>query len=358
MNYSVLDECMQALFEEHVPLSQAQRQRLSQFCSCVLLAGNSQLGKMARWLGREAKQDYREQWLRRLLDAPYVSQELVYKPWFKKAVKGYRASEWHIVMDRTNLVSKKVDLVTLALAYRKRAIPIIWEQIKYGGEPAKRYIDLLKSVKNYIPSDVKVIFHGDAEFGAIPLMTYVREQGWDFILGQRSHYKYRLPQSQDWQTLGDFSMTKRRGLYLSNVTLTKTHQYENVNLFGFVQKGKKGEEEQRFYATSLPIAHTLRQVGKRRWGIECSFQDYKSSGWQVNSSRLKDAQARERLLVLLSICYLWITCLGRWICKTGQRSFVDAHPQRQSSLFRLGWDWVVYQFRRQQPIPHLLTLYS
>lgn len=349
---------MQALFEQYVPLSQAQRRRLRQFCACVLLAGSSHLPKLARWLDREAKQDHREQWLRHLLIAPYVSQEYVYKPWLQQALKSYRPSFWHVVIDRTNLVRQEVDLVTVALAYRKRAIPLMWSQVHYGGASIQAYIELLSQCKALLPPDVPVLLHGDAEFGAIPMLRFARDQGWDFILGQRRHYQCRPVSAQTWQALSEYPLTKRRALYLSNVILTKEHHYRSVNIFGFLQQDKKRQIVQRFYATSLPIAHTLRQVGKRRWGIECCFQDFKSSGWQVNTSCVQDAQARERLIVLLSTCYLWLTCLGRWLCKTGQRRQVDGHQQRQLSLFRLGWDWLVYQFRHQQPIPQLLTLYS
>lgn len=349
---------MQALFEAYVPLSQAQQRRISQFCACVLLAGNSQLPALARWLGRDAKQGYREQWLRRLLEASFVSQERVYQPWLRQAVQGYQAACWHLVLDRTNLVPQAVDLVTVGLAYRKRAIPLQWQQIPYGGASTQTYMELLSACKSLLPPHMPIVLHGDAEFGAIPMLHFAREQGWDFILGQRGHYQCQPSQQQTWQALSQFPMSVRQALYIPDVTLTKAYRYRPVNLFGFLQTGHKRRCTPRFYATSLPIAHTLRQVGKRRWSIECCFQDYKSSGWQLDTSQLHDAQARERLLVLLSVCYLWTTCLGRWLCKTGQRHQVDAHPQRQLSLFRIGWDWLVHQFRQQQPIPHLLTLYS
>lgn len=349
---------MQALIEQHIPLSAAQRQRISQFCSCVLLAGSSQLSQLARWLSRDAKQDSREQWLRRLLNARYISQELVYEAWFKQAVKSYQAKRWHLVIDRTHLVPRQVDLVTVALAYRKRAIPIKWQQVQYGGDTIETYIDLIERVRPLISPDASIVFHGDAEFGAIPMLQYLKQHRWDFILGQRRHYSCRPLQETRWQALETFPMSKRQGLYLENVLLTRTHQLANINLFGFVHKGKKGQDEPRFYATSLPIAHTLRQMGRRRWGIECCFQDFKSSGWQIETSHLTNNDARDRLLVLLSICYLWATCLGRWLCKVGNRHLVDTSPTRQASLFRIGWDWLVYQFRQQQPVPHLLTLYS
>ena len=354
MNYSVMDECVQALFEHYVPLSHAQCERLSQFCCSQMLAGSSQLPKLARWLGRTTRQTYREQWLRRLLQAPFVRQEYVYEPWLKQALQGYQASTWHLVLDRSNLVSQKVDLVMVALAYRKRAIPLKWMQIPYGGASIETYIHLLGTCKHLLPPNVAITVHGDAEFGAMPMLHFVRQQNWHFIFGQRVHYQVRPVHLTHWQALADLPVESRRGLYLENMVLTKQHRYSTVNLFAFVQPGT----DTRFYATSLPVTAPLRQLGKRRWSIEPCFQDFKSSGWQVDKSQLRDATLREGLLVLLACSYLWLTCLGRWLGKTGQRSLIDTHTNRQLSYFRLGWDWLVYQFRQGCTIPHLLTLYS
>jgi hypothetical protein len=358
MNYSVMDDCMQALFEQYVPLSQAQRERLSQFCCSQILAGSSQLSKLAGWLGRTSKQTYREQWLRRLVQAPFVRQEYVYEPWLKQALQGYTAGVWHLVLDRSSLVSREVDLAMVALAYRRRAIPLKWLQIPYGGAGIDTYITLLNACKPLLPSNVAVTVHGDAEFGAIPMLHFVRRQNGHFILGQRSHYQVRPTAINHWQALADFPMSKTRGLYLQQMVLTKEHRYWGVTLFGFRHPNQSGQDEKRFYATSLPLTASLRRLGKRRWAIEPCFQDFKSSGWHLHQSQLRDATAREGLLVLLSCTYLWLTCIGRWLCKTGQRQQVDAHAVRQLSYFRLGRDWLVHQFRHELTIPHLLTLYS
>lgn len=358
MNYSVLDDCVQALFEQYVPLSQAQRERISQFCCSQILAGSSQLPQLANWLGRSSQQAYREQWLRRLLQAPFVRQEYIYEPWLKQALQGYDAPMWHLVLDRSNLVSQKVDVVMVALAYRKRAIPLKWLQIPYGGVAVETYIELLQACQHLLSSNVAVTVHGDAEFGAIPMLHFVRRQNWHFILGQRAHYQVRPTTVDQWQALDDFPMPKARGLYLQQMILTKEHRYWAANLFGFRQLNHSGQDEKRFYATSLPITASLRRLGKRRWGIEACFQDFKSSGWHLHQSQVQDATVREGLLVLLSCTYLWLTCLGRWLGKTGQRQQVDAHSIRQLSYFRLGRDWLVHQFRHGLTIPHLLTLYS
>ena len=114
----------------------------------------------------------------------------------------------------------------------------------------------------------------------------------------------------------------------------------------------------RYYATSLPITPTLRRVGKRRWGVECYFKDLKSAGWRLPMSQIRSEHQLEALLITLNLVYTWATCLGRWLCKTSNRSCVDHHPQRHLSLFRIGWDWLVHAIRNNSPCPNVLTLYS
>ena len=90
------------------------------------------------------------------------------------------------------------------------------------------------------------------------------------------------------------------------------------------KRGNQPGYEHRYCITSLPITHTLRRLGRRRWGTEPMFRDYKSAGWHIDYSGLQDPDDIETLLVVLSINYLWATVVGRWLCKSGLRVEVDA----------------------------------
>ena len=137
--------------------------------------------------------------------------------------------------------------------------------------------------------------------------------------------------------MADLVIKPRQPIYQANLTWTKKHQYQSVNLFAFYaprQSGPTGlKHTVRYCATSLPIAHTLRRVGRRRWGIEPMFRDFKSSGWHLDQSGLQNPDQTETLLVLLSINYLWATVLGRWLCKSGRRSEVDTKKSVISVIF-------------------------
>jgi len=64
----------------------------------------------------------------------------------------------------------------------------------------------------------------------------------------------------------------------------------------------------------------------------------------------------DSLLTLLALVYLWLTLLGRWLCKSGQRHLIDNQPKRHLSLFHIGWDWLIYQWRDGHDSPPLSIL--
>jgi hypothetical protein len=193
------------------------------------------------------------------------------------------------------------------------------------------------------------------------MMSFVRQQGWHFILGQRHNKWFCLRGAQQWQKLASLSVSPQQACYVANVEWTQQHRYRPVNLFAFYAPRRNNASHARrnirYFATSLPITPQLRCLGRRGWGTECFYRDYKSSGWQVDLSGIDDPKRLERLLTLLSVNYLWCVCIGRWLVKSGQRHQVDSHRQRHFSYFRLGWDWLLHQHNCKKPIPSILTLY-
>lgn len=348
------------LFRPHIDLSDSRIERLACATTGMLLAGTSQLPQVARWLNRDIQQASRVKFLERLLDAPYLTQEAVYQPLVCRALSSYRSKMWHLTMDRSTL-GGGMEVLAVTLSFRRRAIPLVWEVIDVGCTGAQEQIRLLERVFPLIPAHKPVIFHGDTEFGSVKIMQAVRQQGWDFILGQPGNTRFR-PTGGQWNLVSDLPITRRTAVYVPEVEWTDKHRYGPLNLFAFYAPRQNSplsvRRDIRYCVTTLPITHTLRRLGRRRWGIEPFFRDYKSSGWQIESSALTDPARMQRLLILLSIDYLWSTCLGRWLCKTGRRHEIDARPTRHLSLFRLGYDWLIHQFRMQRPWPSILALYA
>jgi hypothetical protein len=355
-----VEDTMISLFRPHLNLSDSRVERLASVATGMLLAGTAQLPKVARWLKGDIQQDSRVKMLEHLLDAPYLTQEQVYQPLLAQALRVYHATPWHLVMDRTSL-GKHIDLLAVTLSFRSRSIPLIWQVTDFGCTGAGEQLALLKRVLPLIPAHQPVVFHGDTEFGSVEMMRFVQAQEWHFILAQPANTLFCRP-GRPWEMLVDLPVTPRHAIYLSDIFWTQQHHYGPLNLYAFYAPHQNSafaqRREFRYCATSLSLTHTIRRVGRHRWGIEPFFRDYKSSGWEIEASALTYPLRLDRLLTLLSLDYLWATCLGRWLCKTGRRSEVDSRPDRHLSLFRLGYDWLIHQFRMERPWPPILALYA
>ena len=328
MSSKYLESRIYELLNGHLSHRPFHIRRLASVCTGMQLARTTQLSKVARWVRKETQRNSREQFLKRFLTSPFFNQEAAYYPLLRQALSSYKAPHWHLILDRTNLDKHRLDLLMISLAFRKRAIPIGWEVRPFGGTGSETQIRLLERITSLIPPEQRVIIHGDTEFNSVALMQYIRTHPtWDFILAQKKK-TYFQSNAETWICLADLAIKQRQPVYQADLTWTKKHQYQSVNLFAFYaphqNRSTSPKHDVRFCATSLPIAHTLRRVGRRRWGIECMFRDYKSSGWHIDQSGLQNPDNTETLLVLLSINYLWATVLGRWLCKSGRRSEVDA----------------------------------
>lgn len=361
MDSYMLDETLQVLFDTTLPLSRSQTERIRELCVGVLLAGNIHLSRIARWLKQDTHQDSRVQWIRRLLGTEFMTQARVYTPFVQRVLSQFKSQRLHVIMDRTPLVANQTDVLSVSLSFRHRALPLVWELMPHGKSDTNRQQHLLTACRSLLPAQCAVVFHGDNEFGSVHLLQHLQQWRWDFIVGQSCKNYYRCSPTGNWQVLASLPVRPSQPVYLSRIELTKEYGYGPLNLFAFYQPHyNRGQSKHdiTYCATSLPITPALRRLGQRRWGIECTFKDFKSAGWQVQASGLIQEPRWEGFLNVLSVIYLWTTCLGRWLCKTANRQLVDAQPQRHLSLFRLGWDWLVHRYRMGLTCPALLTLYQ
>jgi hypothetical protein len=362
MNYERFSADLQQQLEAVLPLMPAQIRRIVVLCRAIYLTARIHLSFIARCLPMATQQDSRIRWISRLLQARFMRQPLVYQPVLLSALAGLKLKEWYLMIDRTHLVKDQTDLVTICLYYHRRAIPLIWKQVAYGGVKLEDYVDLVQQCAALIPSDAAVIFQGDVEFGGADMIRALRQLGWDFILAQRQHVHFRRSAHDESCALSTLPVTRHQTCQIANVDLFAQERIGAIQIVAFWKREYDADGRLRreicYLATSLPLRRNIRQLGARRFGIEPFHRDYKSSGWQLDQSHLQSADLREGLLIGLALCYLLSVCLGRWLCKAGKRAYIDNHPKRQLSLFRLGWDLIVHHINGGIAIPFRLCLYS
>lgn len=224
----------------------------------------------------------------------------------------------------------------VAVAYRRRALPIMWTWRKgtRGHSPASAQIGLFHAVRLLVPPGATVIVCGDSEFGNGKLMKQFDKWEWKYVLRQKGSHLLLASDSQEWQRCDTLVTVSGQRCWLENVQLTQTHHHP----CHFLAIWQKGYKEPWLLATNLKTAQQARLFYSRRMWIEALFGDCKSNGFDIEVTRLQTLFPLNRLMFAIALLVVWLLAFGSQIVKNGQRSLVDRSDRRALSLFRIGWD--------------------
>ena len=189
-----------------------------------------------------AKKFSNERRLSRLLGNAKIRVRDWYKPIAIKVLMtiSEKVKEIRLVVDGSK-IGFSCQLLMVAVAYRRRTIPIAWTwtRIKRGHSSAQKQLALLAYVKTLLPTQVPVRLVGDSEFGSVAIIETLDIWKWKYVLRQKSSHLVQLHKRKTWRPFGDFIVKPGQRLWLGKALLTKSHAYK-VNLVAY---WKNGEEE-------------------------------------------------------------------------------------------------------------------
>ena len=90
----------------------------------------------------------------------------------------------------------------------------------------------------------------------------------------------------------------------------------------------------------LELLILLYLWGHYRWHTEEMFLDSKSSVFELEGSKIRDAQSLSRLYLVLAIALLYATQQGLTVQVEGLRTQVDPHWRRGLSYLKIGLRWL------------------
>jgi len=279
--------------------------------------------------------------VRRWLANQAVSQHRCYMPLVHYLFAQWSGAEVGLVLDRTD-IEDQWSILMLAVAFRHRALPLAWRVLPFGGTNAETQVALLKQVQPYLPSpkQVRTTLYGDCEFRAVEVQRYCRSHRWHWQLGLKSDTLFRRG-TADWQPLQAIGVTQGQRHYIQDVTLTQKHAFEPVNL---IADWTSNEDTPRYVVTDQRADRHAWRRGRKRFWIEPLFRDWKSYGFDLESSKLVHPHRLETLLLGMATATLWMVHVGQWVIENDQRHLLEAPHKHDYSIFRLGRD---YAFRSQ-----------
>jgi DDE family transposase len=251
------------------------------------------------------RQDMREQWLRRLLKNPLLVSSTLLEPWARHALDEASRNGQTVVLslDQTDL-GDRFAVLLLGVVVGDRALPLAWTveagpaNIGFAGQQA-----VLEPVRGWLPDGAAVLLLADRCYPSTALFEWLPRQGWQYRLRLKGNLSVD-PGFGDLVTTGDLArgFTER---YLPDVRRFASEVPTNLGLLH-----EAGHKDPWIIAMNcLPTKAAVRDYGSR-WGIEPTFSDFKSRGFQLEATQLQAPDRLDRLLLIMALAMHWCVRAG------------------------------------------------
>ena len=262
------------------------------------------------------------------------------KPVAKKVLKGLSRrghTEIYALMDRS-MINDTINLLFISAAYQGRSLPLGWVRVPHeGNSDLKLQQELLTWFKECLPAGARATIVADREFHSIHLASWIEQDlGLNFVLRIKAGTGIEFRGAQ--YRAGELVSKGRAHLYPSVKVTADRQATHRVNL---VTIWDKDQDEAWLLITNHEDGPLVRRIYQARFWIEEMFSDKKSRGLNLEVTRLTDPDRIERLLVAVTLAYLWIMEVGALVVIRDQWRQVDNRgAERSVSLCQIGLRWL------------------
>ena len=336
-------------------------ERITRLRNMALLLVGLQLGRrihlsqiVNQWPGVVGKLPSLVNRLGRFLRNPRVEVRRWYEPLAKHLINQFKGQALRLIIDCTK-VGFNFRMLNISIAYKKRALPLVWSihRGRKGHVGYKAQLELLEYLVELIGDEAEVWLLGDAGFESVHLFNWLTQHNWHFVLRHPGKNKVRWP-GQPWVKLSAIPVQPGETRSIGWVELTAKHA---AGPYWLTIHWATGEAEPWFLLSDCTDDRTLIRLYAIRMWTEELYGDLKGHGFDLEATHLDDVDRIARLVLAVSINFVWFIALGVWIVKRGWRHLLDHKSRRDKSYFRLGLDWLDRCFRLDDPIPLRFTLY-
>ena len=280
---------------------------------------------------------------KRWLENPKIKPIAFYTPLLQAALADWPKNQRFFVPLDTSDLGNGYILIRAGLVYRGRTIPISWRVIKHGSTSVgfSAYEQILEDVLNILPKGANIIFLADRGFVHKKFIQFCRRHGVHFRIRVKSNTVIKF---NDRHVTNASALCPPTGCacFYDNVSIL-TEDIGSINLA--VANAADAKEAWYIITDEKADVSTLDDYALR-FDIEENFLDDKSNGFQVESSRLKNAKQLERLFLLIAVASLYFTTVGVGVVNLKKRRWVDTHWDRGMSYLKIGWRWLRQQFNK------------
>lgn len=308
--YNQIKEQLQFSLQE--PIRPSSLDRLALLVLGILEARSASPMRIARALHTlgltTATAESIERRIRRLENDPLLTDAICLHPFIEWRLRFSNPQRLLLLLDPTTQC-EHVVMVTVAIWYRGRALPIAWavwptNRPLEGKGFWQRIEALLDTVLPLIPKACEVIWLADRAFGTPKFTDMILARGWSFVV--RLQGQTRCLDRNGRQKRVDALIHPKRLRGKMRGLVFKKEKWRKLSLACL---WGKNHNSPLCVASDLPLGWYLLRLYRRRYPIEALFRDYKSFGWQWELGQVRDLDHLHRLLVGMALAS-WFTLLA------------------------------------------------
>ena len=244
---------------------------------------------------------------------------------------------WVLAIDRTqwDVGNTTVNILTLGVVHEGIAFPLVWMLLdKAGNSNTAERIDLMEQFYELFPTVELRCITTDREFVGGPWFSYLLLAPGDKL---KTPFRARI---RDSELLYDGHRTLKTRVAFAHLKPGDTHILtKRRRLWGrwvYIAATRLEDNSLLVVATDQAPETAIADYALR-WSIETLFGIYKSRGFCLEETGMRDLERLKKLFALLTIALCWAVKIGQWLNES-QPLTIKAHGRLAKSIFRYGFD--------------------
>jgi hypothetical protein len=280
-----------------------------------------------------------------------ITAETFYMPLLQQFLQGWEGMDLTLTLD-TSVLWDQYCLIEVCLIWGGRSIPLGQTVLEHGSATVgfEDYRPVLETTLNLLPPRCQVTILADRGFEHGAFIRWLRQHHWSWAIRAKSDLNVTLSNGSTHSVAALLPPLEEAYLF-ENVTIL-----QDINCHLATAHLSLEGEAWAVISDRPPSLQTFELYGQRFGGIELHFKDYKSAGFDLIRSHLRDAQALRCLLMLLAAATLIAISMALVVVDDGRRKTIDWHSQRGLSFLQLGLREIQRLCYQHLPIPPLVRL--
>jgi hypothetical protein len=255
-------------------------------------------------------------------------------------------------LDRTNwkFGKRNINILVLSVIYKGLSLPILWTFLgdKRGNSDQKERIALLERYACLFGLQTIECLTADREFVGDAWWAWLIEHQIPFFIRMRDNMRVNIPHKGEVKAFWLFNnLPLNTALQFPKIVQVKGNW---VYLSGMKYLNQKGNIEFLIVASYDKPQQAL-EFYKLRWQIETMFRAFKTAGFHLEDTHLKEYERLDKLLAIVALAFVWAYKVGIYRDKEIKSIKIKKHGRPEKSLFAYGLEWLaqvlINQFKKE-----------